>query len=200
MNHLSYPAQRKIKRSLSEQTENLTQQHRGGAMQITLEFLKEKNACHDGIAWFEKHIGTSGEYQAVWDALAADEATPIDWARWLLETAGKTNDVKVISGDLTGDRFYFSGEVRITGAAIVKFLLAGLGIKAGGGIKAGWGIEAGLGIKAGGGIEAGGGIKAGEGFGIFAGIRVKISAWNIYARIICKSKPQNLISGFWVEE
>ncbi|QMV33228.1 hypothetical protein 23F_00068 [Ralstonia phage Gerry] len=83
---------------------------------------------------------------------------------------------------------------------------AGWGIEAGCGIKAGCGIEAGEGIKAGCGIEAGWGIKAGEGieageeFGVFAGLRVRLPTWSLYARVIAKTKPKNLIGGAWVEE
>ena len=76
---------------------------------------------------------------------------------------------------------------------------AGEGIEAGWGIKAGWGIEAGKGIKAGWGIEAGGSIEAGEGLGIFAGLRLRLADWSIYARVIAKTKPHNLVSGSWVE-
>jgi hypothetical protein len=67
------------------------------------------------------------------------------------------------------------------------------------GIEAGWGIEAGEGIEAGSGIKAGWGIKAGEGYGVFAGLRVKIGMWDFYAKVTAKTKPENLISGFWIE-
>ncbi len=90
-------------------------------------------------------------------------------------------------------------------------ITAGEGIKAGGGIKAGEGIEAGWEITAGGGItagweitagegiEAGEDIKAGDDFGVFAGLRVVISDWPCYAKVIAQSKPKNLISGAWIE-
>ena len=88
---------------------------------------------------------------------------------------------------------------------------AGWGIEADGSIKAGWGIEADWGIKASGSIEADGSIKAGEGIkagedikageglGIFAGLRLRLADWSIYARVIAKTKPHNLVSGSWVE-
>ncbi len=80
---------------------------------------------------------------------------------------------------------------------------AGWGIKAGEGIEAGLGIEAGEGIKAGEGIEAGWGIEAGEGieagckFGIYAGLRVRITSE--YRKIIAKTKPENIMCGEFVE-
>ena len=97
---------------------------------------------------------------------------------------------------------------RIKASGSIK---AGWGIEAGWGIKAGWGIEAGWGIKASGSIETDGSIKAGEGikvgedikagdgFGIFAGLHTRLADWSIYARVIAKTKPHNLVSGSWVE-
>ena len=74
---------------------------------------------------------------------------------------------------------------------------AGANIKAGKYIKAGAGIKAGTGIKAGWGIKAGEDIVAGEGYGIFAGVRIKISLWEQCAKVTAKSKPENIISGYW---
>ena len=67
------------------------------------------------------------------------------------------------------------------------------------GIKAGYGIEAGGGIEAGDGIEAGGGIKAGCGYGIYAGLRVKVTNRE-YRTIRAKNKPDNIMCGEWVEQ
>ncbi|HNG55600.1 MAG TPA: hypothetical protein PLR85_19630, partial [Nitrospira sp.] len=82
---------------------------------------------------------------------------------------------------------------------------AGGRIKASGSINAGWGIKASGSIetdgsiKAGEGIKAGEDIKAGDGFGIFAGLHTRLADWSIYARVIAKTKPHNLVSGSWVE-
>ena len=94
---------------------------------------------------------------------------------------------------------------------------AGEGIEAGWGIKAGWGIEAGLGIKAGLGIEAGLGIKAGEGieaglgieagrgieagceYGIYAGLRCRITNKTL-RKIIAKKRPENIMCGEFEEK
>lgn len=35
--------------------------------------------------------------------------------------------------------------------------------------------------------------------GIFAGLRLRIADWSLYARVIAKAKPNNLVSGAWVE-
>ena len=82
---------------------------------------------------------------------------------------------------------------------------AGLGIEAGWGIKAGEGIEAGLGIEAGRGIEAGWGIEAGRGieaggeYGIYAGLRVKVTE-RVYRTIKAAEKPSNIMCGEWTEQ
>ena len=82
---------------------------------------------------------------------------------------------------------------------------AGRGIKAGYGIKAGLGIEAGRGIEAGEGIEAGNGIEAGEGieagdeFGIYAGIRCRITNKTL-RKIIAKKRPENIMCGEFEEK
>ena len=88
---------------------------------------------------------------------------------------------------------------------------AGLGIEAGEGIKAGWGIkavygiEAGLGIEAGEGIKAGWGIKAGDGiksgdeFGIYAGLRCRITN-KTQRKIIAKKRPENIMCGEFEEK
>jgi len=82
---------------------------------------------------------------------------------------------------------------------------AGDGIQAAGNIRAEWGIQAGTRIKAGCGIKAGLGIQAGlsiwagRDFGIFAGLCVNPSEWMRHAQVISKSKPENLVSGYWVE-
>jgi len=76
---------------------------------------------------------------------------------------------------------------------------AGWDIEAGADIKAGLGIEAGADIKAGRGIEAGEDIKAGEDFGIYAGLRLKISHKKRHAIIKAKGCPENIICGEFVE-
>ena len=131
-------------------------------MKITLDYLKEKNACKEGVDWFRSKFGHEGApYQTVLDELAKENRS--DWASWLIKTAGSTKDVLEIKGDLIVEHsIFFSGSIKVTGKIIAKILQAGSGIKAGEGIEAGDGIEAGSGIEAGWGIEAGLGIKAGD--------------------------------------
>lgn len=175
-------------------------------MKITKDQLKCWNACKDGYGWFLRRFPDGeAEYQDVLNALAEDDR-PAD-ADWLMNLAGPDREA-VLEVDVIADckHFFAAGRLVIkTSATVCRRLRAGCGIEAGRGIKAGCGIEAGDGIKASEGIKAGCGIKAGDGieagwgFGIFAGLRLRLADWSLYARVIAKDKPANLISGSWVE-
>ena len=180
-------------------------------MKITNEMLKCWDACKGGYDWFNAHFPSGeAEYQTILNALAEDDQP--SYANWLMDHAGPDNTVLEVDSIIDCKNLFFAGRIVIKGnATITKYLRAGTSIEAGLGIKAGLGIEAGLGIKAGEGIEAGLGIEAGEGieaglgikagddFGIFAGLRLQISSWNFYTKVAAKSKPENLISGYWIE-
>ncbi|MBV7486798.1 FapA family protein [Bordetella sp. BOR01] len=86
------------------------------------------------------------------------------------------------------------------------------GIQAAGDIVCGDHLEAGWGIKAGGdviadgairvgeGIESGGRIVAGPGHGVYAGLRVRMDAWEVSARVSASVPPVALISGYWAAD
>ena len=176
-------------------------------MKITKELLREKGACAAGYRDFlkefpEEKYPDGVEYQDLLDCCAEKN---FSYGSWLLSEFGRTDDVRRIDGDLiTKKSIIFAGRLEVSG--IIK---AGWGIEAGEGIKAGEGIEAGCGIEAGKGIKAGWGIKAGEGieagwgieagceFGIYAGLRVRITSE--YRKIIAKTKPENIMCGEFVE-
>ena len=174
-------------------------------MKITTELLKEKQACTEGVEKFIEHFPSGeAEYQDVLDKLA--ELNDTSNADWLLKTIGKTDAVLELDGNVERASLFFAGSIKVTGFLKVDFhLVAGSGIEAvdgieaGCGIKAGDGIEAGWGIKSGWGIKAGDGIKAGSDFGIFAGLCILLNYWSIDAKVSAKTKPENLVSGFWVE-
>ena len=110
---------------------------------------------------------------------------------WTLRAGGRIK---------AGERIKAGGRIKAGDGIEAGFgIEAGRGIEAGFGIEAGDGIEAGRGIKAGDGIEAGGIIEAGNGFGVFAGLRSRLTDWPVSARVIAKTKPNNLVSGSWVE-
>ena len=105
-----------------------------------------------------------------------------DYATWLLEKVGPTEDVleveEINSKELD---IVFAGRVFAKLGIIVRRLIAGEGIKAGEG------------------IEAGGGIEAGCGYGIYAGLRAKVTNRE-YRTIRAKNKPDNIMCGEWVEQ
>jgi len=86
---------------------------------------------------------------------------------------------------------------------------AGCGIQAGGSIQSGehlacgWGLIAGEDIRAEGAIRAGEGaqaagvIEAGAGHGVYAGLSVRLDAWDLCARVIAQTRPAQLVSGYW---
>ena len=151
-------------------------------MKITLDWLKEKNACGEARREFAKRFPEGAEYQDVLDALAAENN--FEWAYWLMHAAGPVDTVLEVE-ELTAEAsLFFAGKVIVKGAIeVAKWILAGGGIEAGGGIKAGEGIE------------AGGGIEAGNDFGIYAGLRLRISLKAEYAVVKAKEMPNNLLLG-----
>ena len=151
-------------------------------MKITRDQLKGWGACRDGYELFLRRFPDGeAEYQDVLNALAEDDRP--DYAYWLMNHAGPDRE-SVIEVEAIADckHFFAAGRLVIkNGAAVTGRLRAGWGIEAGEGIKVGWGIE------------------AGEGFSIFAGLRLRPSDWTLYAKVIAKDKPENLVSGSWVE-
>lgn len=168
-----------------------------GTFKITLTYLKELGACREGQREFQKAFPDGGEYQEVLDRCA--EEGRLDFAGWLFSRVGPTEDVRTYSEDIAepDKNIFFAGRIEFVGSVFARGIKAGWGIEAGLGIKAGEGIKAGLGIKAGRGIEAGEGIEAGDGYCVFAGLCVPMPHWESLAVVTAKSKPNNLVSGFW---
>ena len=146
-------------------------------MKITKELLREKGACAAGYRDFlkefpEEKYPDGVEYQDLLDCCAEKG---FSYGSWLLSVFGRTDDVRKVDGDLITEKsIIFAGRLEVSGS-----------------IEAGWGIEAGCGI------EAGWGIKAGCKFGIYAGLRVRITSE--YRKIIAKTKPENIMCGEFVE-
>ena len=170
-------------------------------MKITKELLREKGACAAGYMDFLKEFPQEKypdgvEYQDLLDCCAEKN---FSYGLWLLSEFGRTDDVRKVDGDLITEKsIIFAGRLEVSGSIKASWgIEAGWGIKAGRGIEAGEGIEAGYGIEAGCGIEAGWGIEAGCEFGIYAGLRVRITSE--YRKIIAKTKPENIMCGEFVE-
>ncbi|HYG41403.1 MAG TPA: hypothetical protein VEA17_00635 [Bordetella sp.] len=104
----------------------------------------------------------------------------------------------------SGQGIKTEGDLRVQAEVV-----AARGIQAAGGLNCGDHLEVGWGIKAGGdviadgairvgeGIEAGGRIAAGAGHGIYAGLRVRMDAWEVSARVSASAPPVALVSGYW---
>ena len=170
-----------------------------GKFIITRDHLAQLGACKSGMDFYDRtYPDGKAEYQDMLDKAVAGGHT--DYATWLLEKVGPTEDVleveEINSKELD---IVFAGRVFAKLGIIVRRLIAGLGIEAGYGIKAGEGIKAGYGIEAGCGIKAGLGIEAGYGYGIYAGLRVKVTNRE-YRTIRAKNKPDNIMCGEWVEQ
>ena len=154
-------------------------------MKITKELLKEKGACADGYRDFLREYPVDKypdgvEYQELLDCCAEKN---FEYGSWLLEMFGRTDEVRKIGGDLIVEKgIIFAGQLEVKGC-----------IEAGNGIKAGWGIEAGRGIK------AGDGIKAGCEFGVYAGLRCKITNKR-FRKIVAKERPENIMCGEFEEK
>ena len=172
-------------------------------MKITKELLKEKGACADGYRDFLKEYPVDKypdgvEYQELLDCCAEKN---FEYGSWLLGVFGKTDDVLKIDGDLIAEKsIIFAGRIEVSGGIKAGLgIKAGCGIEAGEGIEAGWGIEAGCGIKAGLGIKAGEGIEAGCEYGIYAGLRCRITNKTL-RKIIAKKRPENIMCGEFEEK
>ena len=175
-------------------------------MLITIDWLKEKGACAESLLAFKHRFPNGAEYQEVLDALAAEDR--YDWGSWLLRVGGNTNAILEVDELITEASIFFAGKIIVKGILkTTKWLLSGGGIKAGESIEAGWGIESGESIEAGGGIKAGGRIEAGENieaggrieagwdFGIYAGLKIRISLKSQYAIVRAKTEPKDLLLG-----
>ena len=152
-----------------------------GKFIITRDHLAQLGACKSGMDFYDRtYPDGKAEYQDMLDKAVAGGHT--DYATWLLEKVGPTEDVleveEINSKELD---IVFAGRVFAKLGIIVRRLIAGLGIEAGCGIKAGYGIEAGC------------------GYGIYAGLRVKVTNRE-YRTIRAKNKPDNIMCGEWVEQ
>ena len=148
-------------------------------MKITKELLKEKGACAAGYCAFLREYPVDKypdgvEYQELLDCCAEKN---FGYGSWLLGAFGKTDEVRKIGGDLIAEKgIIFAGQLEVKGC-----------------------IKAGLGIEAGYGIEAGEGIEAGDEFGIYAGLRCRITN-KTQRKIIAKKRPENIMCGEFEEK
>ena len=158
-----------------------------GKFIITRDRLAQLGACKSGMDFFDKtYPDGQAEYQDMLDKAVTGGHT--DYATWLLDKIGPTEDILEVEEINEKELdIVFAGRIFIKLGVVVRRLIAGKGIKAGLGIEAGWGIKAGLGIEAG-----------GE-YGIYAGLRVKVTE-RVYRTIKAAEKPSNIMCGEWTEQ
>ena len=95
-------------------------------MFITHEMLREKKPCQSGYKRFCELFPNGSEYQAALDGLIADDH--IDWAEWLLNKFGKTDDVLELE-EFNGKALIFAGSIKVKKFIQVDFkLIAGCGM------------------------------------------------------------------------
>ena len=158
-----------------------------GDFLITKEFLKTLSPCTDGYRWFCETYPDGGKYQEILDRLC--ELDRFCDARWLLDKVGATNDVlEIDSIDDKEKNICFAGTIIARKDLILK------------NIKAGEYIKTSEYIEAGGYIEAGECIKAGEDYGVYAGLRMRISDMKESGYVKAQEKPKNLMCGYWEGE
>ena len=140
-------------------------------MKITKENLVAWGACFEGVEFFEAHFPTGeADYQDALDALAKEDLA--SYALWLLKKAGADTTKKLELDELVVEgSFFFSGLISVKGSIKISKCLF-----------------------------SGNSIEAGDGYGIFAGIRIRLSDWSIRAIVSAKSKPINLMTGYYKEK
>ena len=167
---------------------------------ITLDLLQGFDYYGEVQEVFKEAFPNGGEYQEILDRFAEEEK--IYFCKWFLNAFGSTNDVRVYEEDINTPEknIVFAGYIEFRKTVTAKNIIAGRSINAGRDINAGEYINAGWSIKAGRNINAGWNINAGSDYGIYAGLRVRISKWKEFAIVTAKEKPDNLISGYWKEK
>ena len=152
-----------------------------GKFIITRDRLAQLGACKSGMDFFDKtYPDGQAEYQDMLDKAVTGGHT--DYATWLLDKIGPTEDILEVEEINEKELdIVFAGRIFIKLGVVVRRLIAGEGIEAGWGIKAGEGIE------------------AGKEYGIYAGLRVKVTNRG-YRAIRAKNKPDNIMCGELVEQ
>ena len=152
-----------------------------GDFLITKEFLKTLSPCVDGYKWFCETYPDGGKYQEILDKLC--ELDRFCDACWLLDKVGATDDVlEIDSIDDKEKNICFAGSIIASKNLILKNIKSGGYIEACRYIEADWSIE------------------AGEDFGVYAGLRVRMSDMKESGYIKAQEKPKNIMCGYWEGE
>ena len=104
-------------------------------MDISRQFVRQKNPCADGFRWFMRYFQEGSDYQPLLDALVA--AGRVSDACWLMDQFGPTKTVLEVDA-LNTDAVVFAGSLRVRGPIDVNTVL-----RVGGSLEAASGIRVG---------------------------------------------------------
>lgn len=89
-------------------------------MEISRQFVRQKNPCTDGFRWFMRHFQEGADYQPLLDALVA--AGRVSDACWLMDQFGPTKAVLEVDA-LEAEAVVFAGSLLVHGPIEVDSVL-----------------------------------------------------------------------------
>lgn len=89
-------------------------------MDISRQFVRQKNPCADGFRWFMRHFQEGSDYQPLLEALVA--AGRVSDACWLMDQFGPTKAVLEVDA-LEADGVVFAGSLHVRGPIDVDTVL-----------------------------------------------------------------------------
>lgn len=189
----------------------------GGGVRAGTSIVAGEDIWACGNLYAGDLIDAAGDIYAAWSIEAAGNIHCTHNLRAMRDLTCKGN-LEAQGNILVGEDLSVDGTLRCAkGLRVDGALRAGQDVRAGEGIlcngaiecgghlDAGWGIKAGDAMVAAGAIRAGeslaadGEIRAGAGYGVFAGLCVQRETWECSARVSACARPQQLMSGWWVE-
>jgi cytoskeletal protein CcmA (bactofilin family) len=128
-------------------------------VEVTLAFIRSKSPCSSGYRWLLRNMPSSDDYQAVLDALVADDRAAD--AAWLLEQLGPTNEVLRVD-NLSASALVFAGTVECRGNVEVSGLLrVGRTLQVDGGLRVEGDARIGDELRVGGALHGAGDVQVG---------------------------------------
>lgn len=121
-------------------------------MDISRQFVRQKNPCTDGFRWFMRHFQEGSDYQPLLDALVA--AGRVSDACWLMDQFGPTKAVLEVDA-LEAEAVVFAGSLLVHGPIEVDSVL-----RIGGSLRAESGIRVGRRLQVGEDLWAAGNVRS----------------------------------------
>ncbi len=121
-------------------------------MDISRQFVRQKNPCADGFRWFMRHFQEGSDYQPLLDALVA--AGRVSDACWLMDQFGPTRTVLEVDA-LEAEAVVFAGSLHVRDQIDVNTVL-----RTGGCLRASSGVRVGRYLQVGEDLWAGGNVRS----------------------------------------